>query len=122
MSAPPPRVTGPFVEILELFMRAWQEGDELHGWRIMRDARLSGPTVYRILDQLEDCGWIRGDWNEQDRRAGRPRIRLYRLTTSGVPAARNLLTEQAEVAKLRPRSHLAGPRHAGRTVAWVTVG
>jgi DNA-binding PadR family transcriptional regulator len=50
--------------------------------------RQSGPTVYRVLDRLEDAGWITGSWEVLPAGQNRPRRRYYRLTAAGVEAAR----------------------------------
>jgi len=51
--------------------------EELSGWQIMKGVRRSGPTVYAVLDRLEDADWITGSWEEAPP-DGRPRRRLYR--------------------------------------------
>ena len=99
----PIRVTGPLLDILELFLHAWQDQRDLHGWQIMREARLTGPTVFRVLDQLEDRGWIIGSWDQQGARQGQPRVRLYRLSPTGTVAAREVIAEQSMMAQKRTR-------------------
>jgi DNA-binding PadR family transcriptional regulator len=99
----PIRVTGPLLDILELLVKAWQDNEDLHGWAIMKATKRSGPTAYGVLDRLEDAGWIAGSWEDQHPEPGRPRRRFYRLTPTGVAAARNLLAER------RP-AHQAGPQ------------
>lgn len=107
--AVPIRVTGPLLDIVELFLRAWQDQVDLHGWQIMKEARLTGPTVFRVLDQLEDRGWIVGMWDLQGARPGQPRIRLYRLSPTGTVAARELVAEQSQVMQRGARSWAARP-------------
>ncbi len=51
----PTRITGPLLDVLELLLQAACEGQELHGWAIMKGSSRSGPTVYGVLDRLEDA-------------------------------------------------------------------
>jgi DNA-binding PadR family transcriptional regulator len=109
------RVTGPLLDILELLLRAWQDDEEIHGWAIMKAVKRSGPTTYNVLDRIEDAGWATGTWENQHPETGRPRRRFYRLTPTGVAAARELL------AARRPQSRqgrlLPLPDHA--LLVWV---
>lgn len=102
------RVTGPLLDVLEILLEAFGDDAELHGWAIARTARLSGPTVYGVIDRLEDAGWIAGRWETENPQPGKPRRRLYRLTPTGVSAGRELL------AARRPRraGRAAKPRPA----------
>jgi len=59
------RVTGPLLDLLEVFLQAFSEDAELHGWAITKATKRSGPTVYGVLDRLEDTGWITGHWEDQ---------------------------------------------------------
>jgi len=88
------RVTGPLLDVVEAFLEAFDDNAELHGWAIMKSTRRSGPTVYGILDRLEDAGWITGHWEDQHPEPNKPRRRHYRLTPTGVVSARNLLAER----------------------------
>jgi hypothetical protein len=101
--AVPTRITGPLLDILETFLRAWQDKEDLYGWAIMKAVKRSGPTVYGVLDRLEDAGWITGSW-EQDPEPGRPPRRLYQLTPTGHVEAEVLLAER------RPARRTARPR------------
>lgn len=71
----------------------------------MKQTKRSGPTVYRVLDRLEDDGWVTAEWEDLPSDATRPRRRLYQLTGEGVPAARALLAERRPAA-LKPRPAL----------------
>jgi len=82
------RVTGPTLDVLEVLLDAHSDDAELHGWAIVKTAKLSGPTVYGVLDRLEDAGWITARWEEQSSTANRPRRRYYRLTPTGATEAR----------------------------------
>jgi DNA-binding PadR family transcriptional regulator len=87
----PIRVTGPFLDVLEILLGALKDDCELHGWAIAKTARLPGPTVYGIIDRLEDAGWITGRWETDNPQPGKPRRRLYTLTPTGESAAHELL-------------------------------
>jgi DNA-binding PadR family transcriptional regulator len=79
---------------VEVFLQAFDDDTELHGWAIMKAVKRSGPTVYGVLDRLEDAGWIAGRWEEQHPESNKPRRRFYRLTPTGVAAVRALLAER----------------------------
>ncbi len=100
------RVTAPTLDVLEVLLRALVENAEAHGWEIMKTVKRSGPTVYNVLDRLEDLGWITGRWDDQSP-PGRPRRRYYQLTPTGAERARCLVAER------RP----AGQRTASRRLA-----
>lgn len=113
--AVPVRVTGPLLDVLEALLAALVDGDEdPHGWAIMKSIKRSGPTVYGVLDRLEDGGWVTGAWEDQPADANRPRRRRYRLTNTGADRARALLLERRPGALGRPR---AG-RRPGTAPAW----
>jgi len=93
--AGPGRVTGPLLDVLDVLLRAHDdEAGDLHGWAIMKAARRSGPTVYGVLDRLEDLGWINGHWERENPDPSKPRRRLYRITAAGAAGARSLLRER----------------------------
>jgi PadR family transcriptional regulator, regulatory protein PadR len=100
--AGPIRVTGPLLDVLEVFFCAFDEDAELHGWAIMKAAKRSGPTVYGVLDRLEDAGWITGRWEDQHPEPNKPRRRFYQLTPTGVVEARKLLAARRPQVLLRP--------------------
>jgi DNA-binding PadR family transcriptional regulator len=94
----PIRVTGPLLDVLEILVQAFGDQQDVHGWAIMRSAKRSGPTVYGVLDRLEDAGWISGWWEERNPEPGRPPRRLYRLTPTGRVAAQRLLEARRPVS------------------------
>lgn len=94
----PVRVTGPLLDVLEVFLQAFTDDEELHGWAILKATKRAGPTVYGVLDRLEDAGWITGRWEDQPPNANTPRRRLYRLSPTGAVAVRDLLTERRPAA------------------------
>jgi PadR family transcriptional regulator, regulatory protein PadR len=85
------RTTGPLLDVSSRLLRADAQGEDLHGWQIMKDTKRTGPTVYGVLDRLEDLGWITSYWEAQQPDENRPRRRLYRLTDQGRSQAYELL-------------------------------
>ena len=105
----PIRVTNPLLDVLEVLLQAFDScADDLHGWAIMKATRRPGPTVYGVLDRLEDIGWISGRWEDENPEPGKPRRRLYSITPTGVIGARELLRERRPQA-LRSRRWAPGP-------------
>ncbi|MFI7033597.1 PadR family transcriptional regulator [Microbispora rosea] len=92
--ASPARITGPTLDVLEAFLAARARNEDLHGWAIAKATGRSSPTVYGVLDRLEDAGWVEGAWEEQAPDVNRPRRRLYRLTCEGAVRASALLAER----------------------------
>jgi PadR family transcriptional regulator, regulatory protein PadR len=110
MGQAPQRITQPLLDVLEVLLRALDEPDmQLHGYAIMRLTRRSGPTVYGVLDRLEDAKWVTGWWEEQAPDSARPRRRMYRLTPTGVVEARELLAERRWAARVRGRGNVLRP-------------
>lgn len=99
--AEPVRVTSALLDVLEVLL---QDGGraELHGWAIMKAIKRSGPTVYGVLDRLEDAGWITGRWEDQHPEPNKPRRRFYQLTPNGINTARDLLTARRPNALHQP--------------------
>jgi len=96
------RVTDSFLDVIEVLLSALREGDdELHGWAVMKAARRTGPTVYGVLDRLQDADWITSRWEQLPPEANRPRRRFYRLTPTGITASRALLAERRPEALRR---------------------
>lgn len=113
MAAPP--VTGPVLDVLALLFHALDRNEGLSGWQIMKGVHRSGPTVYAVLDRLEDARWITGEWEVLEeagekrawRREKRARRRLYRLTPTGAEAVREKVTVPAPtLRRLRPQPGL----------------
>lgn len=107
--AGPPRITNPLLDILEVFVHAVESGDDLHGWAIMRATKRSGPTVYGVLDRLEDMSWVTGEWETQNPDPSKPRRRFYRLTPTGHIGAVELLRERRPAALRRCAAPKPGP-------------
>jgi PadR family transcriptional regulator PadR len=111
----PVRVTGPLLDVLEVFLQALNDDQELHGWAILKATKRAGPTVYGVLDRLEDAEWITGRWEDQPADASTPRRRFYRLSPTGAVAARELLAARrpATLARRAQQPH-PGPAF----IAW----
>ncbi|WP_106126891.1 PadR family transcriptional regulator [Pseudosporangium ferrugineum] len=107
--ARPVRITGPLLDVLEVLLRGFADGEELHGWKIIKATKRSGPTVYGTIDRLEDAGWIIGRWEQENPEPHRPRRRLYRLTPNGVVESRRILEAR------RPDAARSQPKLAWRT-------
>jgi PadR family transcriptional regulator PadR len=111
----PTRVTGPLLDVLEVFLQALTDDQELHGWAILKATKRAGPTVYGVLDRLEDAGWVTGRWEDQPPNANTPRRRLYRLSPTGAAAARDLLADRRPAALGRLAQQ---PRPRPALIAW----
>lgn len=93
--AEPVRVRGALLDVLAVLISAAEAGRSVHGWAIKKVTSLSGATTYKILDRLEDAGWITGHWEDPSVAVpGKPPRRYYDLTPSGAAAARSLLAER----------------------------
>jgi len=100
------RVTDATVDVLEVLFRAHQDGRDVHGWEIKKATRRSGPTVYGVIDRLEDARLIQGHWEHQDSLDKGPRRRYYHLTGGGVAAASKLIAERGR----RSRTTVPAPK------------
>ena len=109
--AGPARITEPLLDILDLLLQAACEGRELHGWALMKGSHRSGPTVYGVLDRLEDAGWVVGRSEERNPEPGRPPRRFYGLTTDGVARAEQLLATRRGRSVSAPRRRTIGLVH-----------
>jgi len=75
-------------------VRALVDADgPVHGWRIAELTNQSGPNVYRALRRLQDAAWLEYEWVDSPS-PGRPRRRVYRLTSAGRKYALRLLADQ----------------------------
>ncbi len=65
---------------------------DLYGYELMQVTRLASGTLYPLLLRFEEAGWLRSTWEKVDPgKEGRPRRRMYRITTTGQGAiAKNL--------------------------------
>jgi PadR family transcriptional regulator, regulatory protein PadR len=92
--AKPTRTTRPLLDVTTCLLKADIRGEQLHGWQIVKETKRTGPTVYGILDRLEDLHWTTGYWEQQNTDENRPRRRYYRLTDDGRSQIRELLEER----------------------------
>jgi PadR family transcriptional regulator PadR len=106
------RVTNPLLDVLEVLLQAFANHDDLHGWAIMKATKRSGPTIYGVLDRLEDANWVSGRWEDENPEPGKPRRRLYSITPTGLIDAREILQERRPQALCRRKTTL-GPAVPG---------
>jgi len=82
-----PRITGPVLKVVGHLINAESEG--ISGAEISRSASIPSGTLYPILFRLERARWLESEWEEGNpSEMGRPRKRLYRLTSVGRQEAR----------------------------------
>jgi DNA-binding PadR family transcriptional regulator len=88
------RVTGPLLKVLACLVdRA--EGD-VYGLELVRATGLKSGTLYPLLDRLEKQGLVASSWETKEpSQLGRPRRRLYRLTSNGIHEARQIFVEHS---------------------------
>lgn len=92
------RVTTPTLKVVEVFLG---DDDEQWSYQLAKRTGLQPGTVQPILTRLEAEGWLEHWWEDIDEReAGRPRRRLYRMTGQGALAFASLLAEHGH--RLRP--------------------
>ncbi|MEU4619311.1 PadR family transcriptional regulator [Actinoplanes sp. NPDC023801] len=84
---------------------------QLYGLEIIETTGLLPGTIYPILARLEAAGWVVSEWEVVDEReAGRPRRRYYRLTADGLTVAE--ASAVARGARPRPARGRVIPREA----------
>ncbi len=84
--------------------------EELYGLKIARNAGRKTGSVYPILARLEAEGWVESRWERDDRDDRGPRRRFYRLSLSGLTAARDLLIKNRGVVRQRTGEGAPSPR------------
>lgn len=84
------RITEPALDVLEALLRAHADAVDVYGWALIKATGRLGPTVYGVLDRLEDLDWVTAWW-EDGPVEGKPRRRFYQLTPAGAAEARDLL-------------------------------
>jgi PadR family transcriptional regulator PadR len=95
------RITEPTLDVLEVLLRAHRDGQDVYGWEIKKATRRSGPTVYGVIDRLEDARLIEGHWEHQGSSDKGPRRRYYRLTGAGAATASKLIAERRQRSGFR---------------------
>ena len=74
------------LRVLEAFLD--NPTEQLSGADVRRRGHLTSGTLYPILLRLESAGWLASRWEQVDPTSvGRPRRRLYRLTSGGLRRA-----------------------------------
>jgi PadR family transcriptional regulator PadR len=82
MSDKDPRLSHQTLRVLRTFMERPQE--RFAGSEILKQTGMLSGTLYPILMRLERAGWLESEWEQLDAsEAGRPRKRLYRLSSTG---------------------------------------
>lgn len=88
----PPRITMNLLKVFHVLLQ--DPSAEHYGLEIGKAAGLSGNGLYPVLMRLERAHLVVSRWEETDpSEAGRPRRRLYRLTSEGAEFARQALQE-----------------------------
>jgi PadR family transcriptional regulator, regulatory protein PadR len=74
------------LRVLEVFLE--NPSEQLAGAEVHQRCRIASGTLYPILLRLEAAGWFTSRWESIDpSSAGRPRRRLYKLTSTGLKRA-----------------------------------
>ncbi len=103
------RMTTPRLLVLRALLAEPEQ--ERYGLDLALEAGLEPGTIYPILVAFESAEWLVSRVEEVDPHTeGRPRRRYYRLTPTGVAAAR-----AAQAASAQRRSRHAGTREG---LAW----
>jgi PadR family transcriptional regulator PadR len=80
------RISLQTLRVLEVFLDNALE--QISGADVHQRCGLASGTLYPILLRLEAAGWLLSRWETIDpSKAGRPRRRLYRLTSTGLKRA-----------------------------------
>jgi PadR family transcriptional regulator PadR len=79
------------LRVLGLFLE--NPTEQLSGAELHQRCSIASGTMYPILLRLESAGWFVSQWESIDpASAGRPRCRLYRLTSTGLKRASEVFT------------------------------
>ncbi len=74
------------LRVLEAFLE--NPADQLSGADVHNRCGIASGTLYPILLRLESAGWFVSRWESIDpSAAGRPRRRMYQLTSTGLRRA-----------------------------------
>jgi DNA-binding PadR family transcriptional regulator len=103
------RVTRQLTAVLAVLLEAYIQGEDLHGYELMKRAGLIGASTYRNLDRLEDARLVEARWEELSDSDDRPRRRYYRLNPEGAAVARAILAERRPEALERLGRRRRGP-------------
>jgi PadR family transcriptional regulator, regulatory protein PadR len=101
--AGPPRMTMLTLKVLRVMLE--EPASDHYGLDLAKRAGTKIGSVYPILLRLEHAGWLTSHQEEVDpAEAGRPRRRLYRLTETGVQAAREAILDAQRDLGFKPLS------------------
>ena len=88
------RISLQTLHVLEAFLD--DPTESLAGADVLKRCGLASGTLYPILLRLEAAGWFTSRWENVDpSSAGRPRRRLYRLTSTGLSRASEIFARFA---------------------------
>jgi PadR family transcriptional regulator PadR len=104
------RITEPLLDVVAALVDAHRRDEEVHGWALIEATRRSGPTIYKILDKLEDAHLVEAYWEDRNPTPGKPPRRLYRLNESGFAQARQLLAERRPARDASGKRRTSTPR------------
>jgi PadR family transcriptional regulator PadR len=103
----PPRITINLLKVLRALLE--DPAAEHYGLAVGKAAGLTGGSLYPLLMRLEKARLVVSRWEDADpSEAGRPRRRLYRLTTEGAEFAQEALQDAQQSLTPAPE----------RTAAW----
>jgi len=105
------RLTWQVAKVLDALLTARVNSDpdeqKLHGYALIERTGLSGPSVYRILDRLEDMDLVTAWWEPLTEDRDGPRKRCYVLNDKGIGAAYDAIRRYPpEVQRERQRTRL----------------
>lgn len=94
-----PRITMNLLKVLRVLLE--DPTAKHYGFKVGRTAGLRGGSLYPVLQRLEQAGMLASGWEDVDPSAvGRPRRRLYWLTSEGAEHGRRTLQEAQRVLTL----------------------
>ena len=116
VSSEPQRITQPLLDVLQAL---WEADEALHGHKIKKLTKRSGPTVYNNLDRLADAGWITGTWQENPE-SGLPPRQAYRFTPEGQAAAEEVLVRAGRIASVGGPSPANAEGRRWQRLSWAS--
>jgi PadR family transcriptional regulator, regulatory protein PadR len=86
-----------------------------YGLELSELVNLPSGTIYPILARLEQVGWVESTWEDPGvhESAGRPRRRLYRVTSDGAEEARVALASAYGAGRNAATGWVVPPLAAG---------
>lgn len=91
-----PRITGATLKVLGCLLDSYP--NEISGAEIINQRKMLSGTIYPLLERLEVSGWVTSSWEQVDpREVGRPRKRLYKLTSAGLSASKSAVQEHSHL-------------------------